>query len=403
MASDIGTSLSTVAFAFGILDLQGSAADLGWVMAARVAPLLIVTLIGGVWIDRLPRERVLVGTQIASAISQAVTAVLLLTGTAQIWQLMGLSFVAGAATSLWVPASGAVMPTLVPGRLLNEANALSRLASNTIMILGAGLGGLLASVIDPGWVVLADALTFVVSAFFLARLPATRAHIVEGATSFWRQLRDGWKEFAAQDWLWPVVIQFAFVNIAWTGAYTLIGPLFAREQLGGAAPWGAILAANAVGTVLGGVVALRYKPVRPMVVGVLCVTALAGPLLAIALGGSVWVIGACSLVAGFFMEIFEVQYAVSMQSHVPQDKMARVSAYDGLVSFGVLPLGYALAGPLVVLLGTGSAAGAAGLLIVVVSLLTLLAPGVRRLRAVPQEEARAAQDDKDQTDPVSAS
>jgi MFS family permease len=379
--SDIGSALATVGFAFAVLDLRGSAADLGLVMAARVAPMLLATLVGSVWTDRLAREKVLIWTRLASGAAQCATAVLLLTGTAELVTLTVLSFVVGAAGVVWAPAAGAVIPTLVPPEQLHAANALSRLAGNTIAVAGAALGGLLAAVIDPAWTLMIDGITFFASAALLCLLPVNRGHAADGARHFGRDLREGWTEFLRQDWLWPVVLQFAVVNIAWTGAFMLIGPSVAVERLGGPAAWGVILGAHAVGAVVGGVIALRHTPRRPMLTGVLCVLPLAGPLLAVALDAGTAAVAVACFAAGVFLEIFEVQYAVTLQTHVPADKLARVSGIDGLASFGVLPLGYVLAGPMVMAVGAGPASAVFGAAIVVATAVTAAAPGVRRVTA----------------------
>ena len=388
--SDLGSALATVAFAFAILDLRGSATDLGLVMAARVAPMLIATLIGSVWTDRLPRRHVLLWTRVAAGTAQCVTAALLLTGTAHVMALTALSFLAGAATVVWAPAAGAVMPTLVPPEHLQAANTLNRLASNTITVGGAGLGGLLAAVIDPAWTLIIDGLTFFAAAAVLSLLPIDRDHLTGAARDFWRDVREGWAAFVEQDWLWPVVAQFAVVNIAWSGAYMLIGPSVAVARWGGPAAWGLILGANAIGAIIGGVIALRHAPRRPILVGVLCVFPLAGPLLAIALNQSLPVIVGASLLAGLSLEIFEVQYAVTLQRTVAPDKLARVTGIDGLASFGVLPLGYVLAGPLVVAVGTQAAAAMFAAAIMLASAVTLTAPGVRGLTTAQPRQHQPA-------------
>ena len=378
VVSDLGTAISSVGLAFSVLAITGSATDLGWVMAARVLPLLVVLLVGGVWVDRLSRERVLVGANLASFLSLAATAALVLTGTATVWELVLLSLVTGAAATIRVPAAGALLPGLVDAGLLHRANAVVRVSSNTSTVLGSALGGLLAALVDPGWTIAIDAASFLVTGLLLSRLPVRRPP-PEARTSFLRELRDGWSAFTAQAWLWPVVLQFVVINLVWSGAYTILGPLVARERLGGAAAWGTILAANSAGMILGGVIALRWHPRHPMRVGVPCVVALAAPLAGLATTRSAWLIAALALAAGLFLEIFEVNYAVSFQTHVPAPLMARVSSYDGLVSLSAAPLGYALAGPLASAFGTAPTTGASAVLIVLASLAAFLVPAVRRL------------------------
>ena len=222
-----GNAMAPVAIAFAVLELTGSKADLGFVLAARQIPQIFFLLVGGVWADRLPRHRVMVVTSCVSGASQATLAVLLLTGEAHIWHLLILALVNGSSTAFFFPASAGIVPQTVPQELLQQANALLRLGINATLIAGAALGGLLVAATSPGWAILVDACSFLVGAVFigLMRLPAGLR--VQGSTVL-AELHDGWREFRSRTWLCAIVAQFAIVNAAVTGAMDVLGPVVSK-------------------------------------------------------------------------------------------------------------------------------------------------------------------------------
>ena len=115
-----------VALAFAVLDLTGSKTDLGLILAAREIPLIVFLLAGGIWADRLPRNLVMVGANLASALSQGAAATLLITGRAEIWHLAALAAVNGAATAFYFPASAGVIRRPCPRRSCSRRTRSSR-------------------------------------------------------------------------------------------------------------------------------------------------------------------------------------------------------------------------------------------------------------------------------------
>ena len=150
--SMLGTAIAPVAIAFAVLDLTGSPAALGIVLAARSIPQVALMLIGGVISDRFDRSRVLVVANLVAGAAQAAAAVLLLTGSASIPTLAILEAVNGAASALVFPAAAAITPQTVPASMLQQANATLRLVLNAAVIAGASAGGLLVAYVGPGWV-----------------------------------------------------------------------------------------------------------------------------------------------------------------------------------------------------------------------------------------------------------
>src|SRR3954453_2773054 len=123
------------------LDLTGSARDLGLVLAAKAAPLVIFLLVGGVFGDRLPRRGVMLTADVVRMGIQATTAALLLSHTAQIWELIVLQAFAGTATAFFNPASTGLTPMTVSAERLQEANALRGMSMSSTGVIGLGLGG----------------------------------------------------------------------------------------------------------------------------------------------------------------------------------------------------------------------------------------------------------------------
>jgi MFS family permease len=374
-----GNALAPIALAFAVLDLTGSAADLGLVVGARSLMNVLLLLFGGVLADRWPRQRILVGASLLAMLSQAAVATLVLTGTATISLLIGLSMVNGAAAALSHPASAAMVPQTVPADRLRPANAVNRLAVNAAMIGGAAAGGILVGAVGPGWGIAVDAATFAVAAacFALIRVPPYRSPEA-GRTRVLRDLRDGWSEFVARGWVWAVALGFSFVNAAEVGALNVIGPLVADETFGRPA-WGFVLAAETAGMVLGAFVAMRLRVRRFLLLGVVCSLGGGLWLAAIAVSAELAVLLPVSFLTGVLMEQLGVAWEVSIQEHVPADRLARVYSLDAVGSFVAIPLGQVAAGPLAEAVGARAALlGAAGVITLAVAAMAAH-PGVRTL------------------------
>lgn len=344
----VGNAVAPLALAFAVLDLTGSAADLGLVVAARSIANVAVLLFGGVLADRLPRGAVLVGSSLAAAATQGAIAALVLTGTAGIPILVALSVVNGAVAAVSLPAAAALVPDTVPAALLRPANALLRLGLNGGSIVGASVGGVVVAVVGPGWGLLIDAAAFAAAALLFSRLrlpaPADAAPAGERA-SMWGDLREGWREFASRRWVWIVVLQFAVLNAAFVGATTVLGPLVADETFGRGG-WGLVIAAQTAGLALGAVIALRWRPRRALGIGVAAMACAALPAAALGVAPLVPVLMVAFAVGGLAIELFAIAWDQSLQTHIPRAALSRVYSYDMVGSFIAVPVGEVVVGPL---------------------------------------------------------
>ncbi|MCO5969334.1 MFS transporter [Actinoallomurus soli] len=378
-ASLLGDGMIGVALAFAVLDLTGSPSDLGYVLAARTIPMIAGLLVGGVIADRLPRRRIMVAADLARFLGQGTMAALLIGGHATIWELGALQAVHGTATALFSPASTGLLPAIVTGPRLQQANALRGLSLSIGKIGGPVLAGLLAATAGPGWAIAVDAATFAISAATLSRLrlPAQRP---APAQSFLRDLREGWTEFSSRTWVCALVAAASLTNLLFA-AYYVLGPATAERSSGGPAGWAAIQALLGVGSLVGGLAALRVHPRRPLRTGVLALAFCALPTMGLAAGLSVVTVSGLAFLGGVGMTLFNTFMETAIQQHVPDKALSRVSAYDWFGSFAVQPIGQATAGPLAAGIGTHPALWLAGVLQFLVALAALAVPAIRHLPA----------------------
>ena len=379
LVDTLGNAIAPIAVSFAVLDLTGSAGDLGLILAARSVPMVLFLLFGGVFADRLPRHRVMVVANVAGFVTQGAAAVLLLTGTAQVWQLAIAEALNGAAVAFFLPAMTGVTPALVSAPLLQQANAMTGFARYGSQVLGAALGGILVAAVGSGWGVAIDAASFGASAALLAglRLPAG---VRAAGSNVLRELRDGWREFSSRTWLWVVVAGFGVLNAIEAGAWNTLGPVIADRGFGRAG-WGFVLAAEAAGTILATLGMLRWRLSRPLLAGMLGMGAALPSLALLGLHPSTAPLVAAALVAGVGVGVFAIAWDTVLGQQVPLDKLSRISAYDALGSLVALPLGQVAAGRLATAFPPATLVLAGTLLYAAVTLAILSSRDVRHLRA----------------------
>lgn len=372
-----GDRMVNIALAFAVLELDGSASAIGLVLASRNLPLVACLLLGGVVADRVSRRAVMISADVARLATQGLLAALLITGEAEIWTLALLSGLTGAATGFFNPASIGLLPAIVPPERLQQANGVRATAMSVGEIGGPVLAGVLVAAIGAGWALAVDAATFAVSGLLLAgmRVPARGER---AATRFLTDLRDGWDTFRSMTWVWTFVLWAAVANVTW-GAWGVLGPVVAEQDLGGAAAWGAIQGALGVGALLGAVAAIRQMPRRPILAAALTAFVQVPALWLLAVGAPALSIAIGALVFGVGMMFGNTVWEAAVQRLVPEESLSRVSAYDWFGSLAFAPLGLVIWGPVAELAGTAGALWISGGISLVAAVLLL---SVREVRAV---------------------
>ncbi|WP_405395043.1 MFS transporter [Microbispora hainanensis] len=387
--SVLGTAFAPVALAFGVLGLPGATAKtLSAVLTAEALPMVLFMLVGGVIADRLPRNRVMMAGESLNAAAYFCLGTMMLTGWTPLPALVTASAVSGVASAVLFPALTGIIPDVVPADRLQTANALLGLGQNISRVAGLVLSGAAVVLLGGGWALTASGAMFAVAAVLIALLrltPAERA--AGGGHSVLADLRNGWREFVSRQWLWVVVAQFSILVMALQAAHGVLGPLVAKQSLGGAPAWSAVLAGETVGTIVGVVVTLRLRPRRPILLGTLFTLPTALPYVLLGIDAPLWTVVGGAFVMGVCFDIFGVLWQTTMQREIPPESLSRVSSYDALGSLMFGPLGLLLAGPVAIAAGPRPALVACGAIIILVTLAALLAPGVRGLRVTGDEPA----------------
>ena len=378
-ASAMGDALIPVALAFAVLqELDASATELGFVLAAFSVARVSFTLVGGVWADRLQRRRVMLACDAIRAAVELFTFAMLLAGAMELWMFAATAMLFGAASAFFGPASTGLIPETVSGERLQQANALISISRSATSIFGPATSGALVATIGPAWVFAVDGATFVASALFLLALRPS-ARIPRPRQRFLSDLSVGLRAVTARTWLWVGLIAAGLTNLG-NSAFWILGPITFHEEFGGAAGWGIVLTAGAIGGVVGGAVGLRWMPSRPLAASLILYSGGALALAALAVPLAVPVIAAATscYIAG--TAAGNILWETTLQATIPNDVLSRVDAFDWLVSLVFQPIGFALAGPAADTFGRAEALVAAMMLSAGPMLLAVTVPSVRGLR-----------------------
>jgi MFS family permease len=379
--SAIGDSVTLIALAFATLSVSPSAGSLGLVLALATAARVVALPIGGVWADRLPRQFVMLASDGVRALVQAVIAVLLITGHAQLWHIVVQAMLYSFAAGFFMPASGALVPQTVSVQRLQQANALMGLSRSVTQVAGPAIGGLLVAVIGPGWVFAIDAATFVVSAISLVLMQVPRVE-GKGQSNFWTELADGLRAVTSRRWYLLNLGAHALWNFAFA-SFLVLGPIVAKRSLGGAPAWGLISASLGAGAILGGLVALRVVPRRPLLVANLALVPAAFQLLALAVPLPTAAIMAFCVIGWIGLTYLNEVWFATVPQLIPAEVLARATSFDWLLSIIAMPIGFAVSGPVADRIGIQSTLVAAAVIMAVPCILIVLVPGVRNVRRTP--------------------
>jgi MFS family permease len=277
---------------------------------------------------------------------------------AQVWQLAALQVGMGVCEAFFGPAYTGLVPEVVSPPRLQQANGLQGLVSSGAITLGAFLAGMLVAAVGPGWAIGIDGLSYLASAWFLLRLrppeflgrPGGKPVVAEGATAggraFFGDLAAGWREFTSHTWIWVMVAGAALFLFAIDGPIQVLGPVVALDVYDGARTWGLTSAAMGFGQIAGGLLSLRWRPRRPMLVIAAGMSLTALPVALLALEAPAWMLYVAMSIIGVEWGLYDPFWLTCMQREVAADMISRVSAYDYLGVLAFYPAGLALAGPL---------------------------------------------------------
>ena len=379
LVNTFGTMMANIALAFAVLDIEDSPAALGQVLAAHTVPMVVLLLWGGVISDRFPRTLVLQASNTASAITQGLIALLVITGTAELWMVLVLSVVHGSVSAISFPAMASMVPQLVPREQLQPANALLSLTRNGLTVLGPTVGALLVVTLGSGWALAVDAATWLGAALLLlpVRIPPRERR---ASTSTIAELREGWTFFWSTTWLWVVVVAFGVLNMIHVGTMQTLGPAVAEDTAGvGRQGWGFVLSAEALGLLVMAVVLLRVRLERPLFWGMASIMLAALPMVMLGADPVLVSLVVAAFVGGAGIEVFSMGWNLAMQENIDDEMLSRAYSYDALGSFVAMPIGQLLWGPLAVWLGSERVLVGSGVAYALICALVLCSRSVRAL------------------------
>ncbi len=377
--STVGDGLSFLAIAFAVLQIGGSTTEIGIVFAAFFLPNVIFLLAGGVWADRLPRNYVMIASDAVRAVVQVALALLLFTGSAQVWHIAVAAALHGTASAFFVPASVGLMPQVVSVGHLQQANALMAISRSAAFVIGPAVSGFLVAAGGPGVVFALDAATYIFSIGTLSMMRLKRTVSTVVRESFRSELAQGWREVRSRDWLITSLLVFGVSNMA-MGAFMVLGPVIFLEELGGAATWGLVMMAAAIGSLLGGAISLRWKPLLPLGVGFALMLIGASRALALIPPMPVVIVAASALVTAVAIQISNTLWETVLQQRIPQASLSRVSSYDWMVSLAFQPIAFVIIGPLADTIGYVPTLLLSAAIGVAANLGALMVPSIRNMR-----------------------
>lgn len=362
--STTGTAMIPLALTFGLLGAGYTVSNVGGVFAAETLPAVVLLLFGGVASDRWPRRTVMIGADVLRCASQGLLAILLVLGHPALPMVMALAACVGIGNAFYKPAEDGVIPAAAGAERIREANSLVGIAASLASILGPALAGLLVSLGGASLAIGLDSLSYGVSAMCLLLLRTGRDRAAP-AELLLGDLRAGWNEFKRHRWLQVITAQFGLLNLVAFAPFFVLGPALLAGTPNGARMWGLVASASGVGGALGGLLILRIRLHRPLLMVEAAMAMLATPLVLLAVGSQLgWLVVGSALFGGA-LAVINILFSTAIQESIPGAFLSRVSAFVSLVALGLTPVGYALCGPVAQSIGPRGTLGASAALLLV--------------------------------------
>jgi DHA3 family tetracycline resistance protein-like MFS transporter len=381
----LGDGAFLVAIAWQVYELSNTPTAMSVVGIAMTVPTILFLLVGGVASDRFDRRRIMVGADLLRALSGMVLAGLALTGALDVWHIAVLAALYGTGAAFFAPAFDAVVPDIVPPERLAQANALDQLVRPLVFrMAGPALGGVLVASGGAGLVFALDSASFLFSA---TTLMLVRVAVTPGATaparSVVRDLAEGWRFVRGRAWLWATFASAAVAYLCFMGPVEVLLPYLVKNDLEGSArDLGMVFAAGGIGSVACALaMGQRDLPRRAIGFIYFCWTLATLAVAGYGLSSAMWQLMLAALGFNALETAGTIVWATMKQRHVPRTMLGRVSSIDWLISIGLLPLSFALTGPVAGAIGTRGTLVAAGVAGAVVTCAAFLVPGVRDVEA----------------------
>jgi DHA3 family tetracycline resistance protein-like MFS transporter len=399
----LGDGIYFVAIAWEALRLSNTTMAISLVGIAWMLPTVVFLLIGGALSDRLDRRRLMLWAILGQALAIGTIGVLVVLGDNELWTMLVLVALYGVANAFFLPAFEATVPMILEPSELQQASALDQfIRPLTYQLAGPAIGGIVIAIGGTASAFLLDAATFLLAAGALIamRLPRHSPDHGPRSQSSLSDIADAIRFVRANPWLWRTLVAAGLTMLLFIGPSQVLLPFVVKNVLhAGSGTLGAIRACGGAGAVIAAVGVsqrgLPGWPVRAMLSGwALQALTLAG----YAMFSSAWLFGAIALIGGGFGAAGNVIWGTLMKTQVPNDMLGRVASLDFLVSIGLVPLSFAITGPVAQAIGAqdtllGGGVLAAGTMLFFARLASSrkrTAPDLRSRRARPDAAAVSA-------------
>ena len=354
LISNFGSGMGPIALAFGILHLpQGTAKELGFVLGAQIVAMLCMLPFGGVIADKYGRLRICALSDILGGVFLLVQVYFFTTGNVPVAALLISQIGFGLMWGIFWPAFSGALPALLPESELQQGNAINQFISNFALITGTAIGGYLINAFGSTAALFIDAITFIISGSLVISFRHLTPARAETGASVREDLREGWRVFSSYPWIVVTVAGFSFVVMVWAGAQDVLGPVISLKHFHGAKSWAIVITCESIGYVIGSILGLRIKIKYPMrfltslsltLTIYLLVLSKPMPLSTICLAAFFW---------GITLDLWGSMWGTAFQRTIPREALSRASAFDGMGTMLLRPVGLAIAAPLAGLFGIG--------------------------------------------------
>lgn len=389
-----GDGILTIALAIEALRIDPSPTALSIVLTARLLPTVMLLIFGGAIVDRLPRKLSMLSSDLVRGLVVGIAAILIAVNllTTPILLIMMVTF--GIADSLFIPASTAIVPELVPEGDFDSASALTS-TSRTITsnLLGPAVGGLIVSFLGIAWSFGLDALSFGISAVCLSLVHPIRKSVSPATTRyhFFQEIADGFRYTKSQRWIWVPIVVAGIANFAAFSPLAAEVPFLIRETFrGSATTLGFVEASGGLGGAIGALAIARYGAPRNRFRAMWFSWATATfAVAAMLVADNPFITGVLLFFSIGLVVYGNVLWEPLVQTAVPKDFIGRVSSLDWLASLSLSPLGLITAGFLIDVIGprlTMFIGGTVGFIAVIIAVATHI-PSPEMANTVSHSEA----------------
>ncbi len=377
----LAMSAFPIALAVTVLDAGGSATTLGLILAVRVLSGVLMAPIGGVWVDRLPRRTILI---LADGFRAIIGSVVIFIDPENIsmWILGAIVVLMGISDAFGGPAQGAIMQSILPDRLLPSGNVIKGIAFKGATIAGPGIAGVIVVSLGTHATYVATSIFFLVGAALLFLVnEGTKVASENPQTTFIEEMREGLRVVWYYKWIAAMILMASVQLMMVIGVENVLLPVITKRDFGTASVYATSAALFSAGGAISAVICIKSKVKNPGLVSVVVWGLFVLAPLVLAFPSAKSVIFIAYFIAGFSVGPWEAFWATQVQREVPPEYQGRVFAIDYMGSLGLMPLGMALAGPLVNVFGEPELLIGVAIFHLIICAVVLLVPGVKEMKS----------------------